>query len=389
MSNKLTRIGVDVTVLDYNREGIGQYVRQMLLNIPKAEREKFLLIGHPSLKKTNPELVEAFGVSYITKLTGRAVGLRTARNVAKALKQQECDLGLSTHSHLLPLLYPCIYLIHDISPVLYPHYFNLKPNPLRDNLFKVLFSRALKQAKHIVTISNFTKEEVCKHFNVNENRVSVISAGPGTWIDEKPDKALLTNVLAKFGLGADEYFLAISTISPRKDYETLIEGYCEFVRANPNTALKLVIAGKNGWLYEPVFQTLVQLQAAFPHLRLEEKVIFTGYVDDLTANTLARQSRALVSTSLYEGFGMPPLEALILGKEVIVTDIPIYREIYTDIAHFTPVKDPMALSLNLQVVASGTRILNTPQRRATLKKQYSWGEVAKKLLAAIASHATI
>lgn len=373
------RIAIDATVLDYNREGIGGYIRQLLANLPpQFNGNELVLMAHPSIHNTDPELVQRFTTITFAKPQGRFTGWKTVWQLRKLGRKHQIDQYLSTHSHLLPLFYASAWLIHDISPVLYPHYYAAQINHLKTFAFKQLFALAMRFSKHIFTISEFSKTEVVRQFRISQSKVSAIMAGPGTWVSEAASATLTNQTLKKFKLNPNQYLLAVGTLSPRKDYITMLRGFAEFVRINPKTKLKLVIAGKQGWVVEPIFQTWQSLTEAYNHL--EGKVVFTDYLGDAAVNVLAHNCLALVSTSVYEGFGLPPLEALLLGKEVIITDIPIYRELYKGIAHFVAPKNPESLALEIDEVGKGSR-LNDREKSQALAQKYNWQQVAKSFLA--------
>lgn len=397
MQTRPYSIGIDVTVLAYNREGIGNYVLQLLLalsslNHPSAKRYEFVLLADKSLPISFPELNESFPVITLKQRSGWASGLRTSLDLAVQAKKNKLDLLISTHSHLLPLFFqPSFWLIHDISPIVHPEYFNSSPHSGKQLVFKSLFRTAVRRSARILTISEFSRKEVLDNYHVSENRVATIGASWGNLVANTTalhNRQVNSEALGRYKLAPEKYFLSIGTLSPRKNIETMVKAFAALAEDTRFDDYKLVVAGKEGWLYEPIYKVLDALHSARPELRLKQRIIFTGYIDDHTAASLLAHCKALVSASHYEGFGLPPLEALNYDREIILSDIPVYREIYNNFAHFFPPTDVTALAAMMESVVAGSR--KFPDSKSSeleeLLHKYSWQQVAANLLNEITNY---
>jgi len=181
---------------------------------------------------------------------------------------------------------------------------------------------ACKRADVIFTISEFSKWEIMKYMNLPSEKVRVVYGGIDQdcyHINHPIDE--IEGAKARYHL-AEDYFLYLGTLEPRKNIPRLIEAYALLCQEEENVP-KMVIAGKKGWQYEPIFQLVKELE-------LEEQVIFTGYVPDEDVPLLMAGALAFVFPSLYEGFGLPPLEAMACGTPVIVSDAASLPEVVGD-----------------------------------------------------------
>lgn len=208
---------------------------------------------------------------------------------------------------------PLVVTVHDLSFVRFPQFFSSK-----QRLWHAAVGTAslIRRARTVIAVSEHTRRDIIETFGVAEDLVVV--AGPGVGPEFAPrteeEKGL---VRAKFSL-RKPFFLFLGAIEPRKNIAGLIEAY-ERVDAD----LDLVIAGGKGWLYEDVFR-----RAARSPKR--DRIRFIGYVDDADKPALYSAAAALVYPSFYEGFGMPPLEAMAAGTPVVASHVSSLGEVVGD-----------------------------------------------------------
>lgn len=203
-----------------------------------------------------------------------------------------------------------IVTIHDLAFMVNPKWFSKK----FAFAYKFLIPKVAKKAKHIITVSNSSKSEISELLSLPFNKISVVYNGI-TFINEDIQHAApLLN---------DKYFLTVSSIDPRKNLQNLIDA---FQKWNTSNTKLLVIGGKNAsFAYKDVYG-------------VNNNVKYLGYVSDKELINYYKNALCFVYPSLYEGFGLPPLEALALGTNVIVSDIPSVREVCKDFAlkYFDP-----------------------------------------------------
>lgn len=179
--------------------------------------------------------------------------------------------------------------------------------------------KSMKRADIIITDSEFSKSEIIKYFPQHEKKIRVVPCG----VDLerfKPcsDSERISAVKSSLGIEG-EYFLYVGTIEPRKNLERLITAY-NILKQRMNDVPKLILAGAKGWLYDSIFQRVNDL-------KLTDSVIFTEYVPSADMTPLISGATAFVFPSLYEGFGMPPLEAMACGVPVLTSDAASLPEV--------------------------------------------------------------
>lgn len=182
--------------------------------------------------------------------------------------------------------------------------------------------RTIKRADVILTVSEFSKKEILRAFKVEESKIRVIPCIINKELfNTNYNEQQIETAKEKYSI-LSPYFLYLGTLEPRKNIVKQIEAYALF-KKNTKNDIKLVLAGKKGWMYEDIFKKVKQLG-------LEADVIFTGYIDISDAPLLMMGSVAFLYVSLYEGFGMPPLEAMSCGVPVIVSNVASLPEVVGD-----------------------------------------------------------
>jgi glycosyltransferase involved in cell wall biosynthesis len=176
------------------------------------------------------------------------------------------------------------------------------------------------KATLIIAPSEWTKKEILEYLPVKEHKIRVVGEGARRHIIPQREDQILP-VLEKHGIRGS-YLLYVGTIEPRKNLLTLLRAYHELLRSTQHKP-QLVLAGGKGWLYDEVFQLVNELQ-------LQDQVKFTGYVADEDLPGLYSGALAFVYPSLYEGFGLPPLEAMACGTPVITTNVASLPEVVGD-----------------------------------------------------------
>jgi len=177
------------------------------------------------------------------------------------------------------------------------------------------------RADYIITISEFSKSEIVKYLGIEPSKIVVVPCGVNYSIYRKYDEVSIKESLRKYSIPKD-YILYLGTLEPRKNIPILIDAY-KLLTERTTDVPPLVIAGKKGWLYDSIFEKVKEYG-------LEESVIFTGYVDSEDAPKLMAGATIFCFPSIYEGFGMPPLESMACGTPVIVSDSASLPEVVAD-----------------------------------------------------------
>ncbi len=290
------------------------------------------------------------------------------------------DFDLLHVTYNAPPLSPCptVVTIHDISFEHYPHFFS----PRDRLILKTLVPLSARRAAHILTVSQHAKREIIDRYNLPPDKITVTYEAAGEQFRPIDDPAALQAVRSKYGIGDGPFVLALGNLQPRKNIARLVEAFAAAVRndISPGKVIpKLVIAGKAQWRESEVFQAVQQAG-------LDGRVLFPGYVEDGDLPALYSAAAVFVYPSLYEGFGLPPLEAMACGAPVISTNAASLPEVVGDAALVVEPTDVAALAQALRDVLSQPGLqADLRQRGFARAAQFSWERCAAETLAAYAA----
>jgi glycosyltransferase involved in cell wall biosynthesis len=209
---------------------------------------------------------------------------------------------------------PTVVTIHDMSLTLYPRYHP----PRRVFLNRPFVDLAARRADAIITVSQSAKRDILRIYGLSSERVHVVHEAAAPSFCPVTDGAELGRVRQKYRL-ADRYILYVGTIEPRKNLPTLIEGFAARHKAG-DLPHQLVCAGPYGWLSRDIEEHIDSLQVA-------EAIRFIGYVPFHDLPALYSLAEMFVFPSLYEGFGLPVIEAMASGAPVITGPVPALAEV--------------------------------------------------------------
>ena len=313
-------IGIDGNEANItNRVGIGQFALQMLIHIhDKDDKNTFIIyLKNPPL----PDMPQASAHWQYQVFGPKKFWTRFALPL-HLLFGRKLDIFYSP-SHYTPFLAPCptICSITDLGFLHYPTQFTSKDRYQLTHWTE----ESIRKSLHIIAISEFTKKEIIATYHIDPAKISVIY--PGVKLPQKID--------AKNPFPDFSYFLSLGTLKPSKNIPFLIDSFALFSKNHPE--FKLVVTGKKGWLYDQVFATVT-------HHRLEDKVIFLDYINEAQKWPLLKNAKALIIPSLYEGFGIPAVEAMALGTPVIASHAASLPEVVGNSAILIDPSDSAALS---------------------------------------------
>ena len=193
-----------------------------------------------------------------------------------------------------------VMTVHDLVPLLFPEWQTRR----RVLYFKYVLKHRFRFVDRFIAVSNNTRQDLIDHFQIPGRKIDVVYEG----VSEQ----------FKPGLGVSEDFiLAVSTLEPRKNFTRIIEAYVA-LRNKKKTNHRLVIVGKKGWLYEDILDVSREFR---------DDIVFTGYVSEAELIRLFQTARCFVYASMYEGFGLPILEAMACGCPVITSNTSSMPEV--------------------------------------------------------------
>jgi len=261
-----------------------------------------------------------------------------------------------------------IVTIHDLSTKIYPEQ---KPFNARW-YYNMYVSNTIRKADIIMAVSENTKKDIIKFYGINKNKIKVIYEGVMDYFRVISEKELLNSVRIKYAL-PDEFIFFVGTIEPRKNLVRLLKAFSEVIK-DANKNIFLVIAGYKGWLTKPFFRMLNELS-------ISKKVLLLGYVDEEDLPALYNLAKIFVFPSIYEGFGIPPLEAMACGTPVIASNASSIPEIVGDSAILVDPYDEKILANEIMNLLKD----NDWQKELSEKglkraKLFSWEKMAREVL---------
>jgi len=278
-------------------------------------------------------------------------------------------------AHVLPLVHPRASLVttHDLGYLYFP-----EAHPLGQRWHLDLSTRwNARAAAHLVADSEATKADLVARYGTSPEKITVAFPGRDETLAPVDDPAAIEAVKARYGI-VGGYFLYLGTLHPRKNLARLIAAFaalpCETV---------LVLAGRRGWLYEGLF-------AQVHRLGLEGRVLFPGYVREADKAVLLSGALAFVFPSLYEGFGLPVLEAQACGCPVVTSTTSSLPEVAGDAALLVDPSEPAAITAAMARVAADSALRATLVERGFANvRRFSWTACARSVLDAIERCASV
>ncbi|MFN8454747.1 MAG: glycosyltransferase family 1 protein [Anaerolineae bacterium] len=290
--------------------------------------------------------------------------------------------ALFVPAHVLPLYcpVPALVTVHDLGYRYYPE----AHRPFDRWYLEWTTRRHTRVARHIIADSQATKADLVRFYGANPERITVVYLGRDETLGRVNDPQLIATAKNKYNIEGD-YLLYLGTLQPRKNLLRLVEAFAQLINSGVQNysfaSLKLVIAGSKGWLYNDIF---ARAQA----LGLAGRVLFPGFVaaDDKAA--LLSGALAYVFPSLYEGFGLPVLEAMACGTPVLTSNSSSLPEVAGEAALLVDPHD------TAHIIQGLSQLLTQPDLRCRLVEQgyrqiqrFSWARAAEQVKE-IAEHVT-
>ncbi|MBK8904959.1 MAG: glycosyltransferase family 4 protein [Anaerolineaceae bacterium] len=293
--------------------------------------------------------------------------LWTHLRLAAELHQRPPDVFF-TPAHVIPLSYfgPSVATVHDLG---YHHF--PEAHPWRQLVYLRWSTRHNgRRARRVVADSQATKQDLIQLDGIPADKIDVIYPGVDPALQPVTDESVITAVLHKYHI-TPPYLLYLSTLQPRKNLVRLIQAY-----AASNLPHRLVLAGKPGWLAQPILETISNLQSP-----ISQKIVLTGFVDEADKAALLSGATAVLYPSLYEGFGFPVLEAQACGTAVLTATTSSLPEVAGDAALLVDPLDTAAITQGIQTLVHDEAYRHQlVQRGFENVKKFSWVETAVQLL---------
>lgn len=264
---------------------------------------------------------------------------------------------------------PRVITIYDMIPILFPKYVTSKVN----RQFVETINSIDINKDRVICISQHTKNDFCQHTGINSEHVFVTPLAASYNFFPVNELTIIKSVLKSHNIPNRPYVLSLSTLEPRKNLTLLIKCFYQIIGENPNLDLNLVLVGVSGWKNKDIFE----IASKYPHL--QSRIFFTGYIPDSDLSAIYSGAIAFVYPSLYEGFGLPPLEAMQCGVPVITSNTSSLPEVVGDAGILLDPKQPDELcQAILDVVGDSNLRSKLSQRSIKQASNFSWKKCAEQ-----------
>lgn len=367
------KIAIDARMLDFPYTGVGRYTKNLItaLRTIDTQNQYILIVGN------NPDSKIFRDKNFkIVRWRYRPFSLRSIFLLHKLLAKEKIDFFHSLFC-VVPLLAKCpvIVTIHDLMAIKYPQFFTGRrflARILGKTYFKLFMALSIRKAKATIAVSNRIKEDLVDFMPYTRDKIVVIYEGVErnfTKVEEETKIALFREM---YNL-KEKIILYLGNTRPHKNLPRLIRAFGKFV-SQPDIGCKLVIAGEKD-------KNFLVLENLANELGLSNKIVFLDHLSQEELVLLMNAADIFVFPSLYEGFGLPPLEAMACGTPVIASNIASIPEVVGDAAVLVNPEDEHAIASAMLLLLTDDSL-----RRELIKKGYqrirrfSWNDVAKKTL---------
>jgi glycosyltransferase involved in cell wall biosynthesis len=359
------RIGIDARKLhDF---GIGTYIRNLLRQLARLDRQtEFVLLCRP---EDVPWLASLGENLRPVAETSTNYSIIEQIRIPLALKREGVTLFHAPH-YVLPPLVPCrsVVTIHDCIHLMFPQYL---PNRLALGYARASIVAAARRATRVLTVSESSKRDILRFVHIKPEKIDVIYNAYDERFTVEPREEDVDRVRERFQLH-DEFVLYAGNVKPHKNLERLIEAF-HLVRRRGLDHLKLVLIGDEISRY-------AALRRAVHRHQLHKYVRFLGYLPEETLAVMYRLAGVFVFPSLYEGFGLPPLEAMASGTPVVTSNVSSLPEVAGDAAVLVDPYDPKAIADGIyQVLTDDQFRRDLRARGAARARQFSWEQSVRRV----------
>jgi len=395
------RIGIDARFYGPTGKGLGRYTQEIVDNVIKIvnadnvsssehktsvsfSREEIEIVVFLSAENFNDFITPA---SNVKKVLLRVNWYSWQEQILMpfVIKKEKVDLMHYPHFNV-PMIIPgkFVVTIHDLILTHFPTRRASTLSPLlyyfKNIAYRLVIKCAIRRASRIITVSEFTKKDLMKKFSVAAEKISVTYEGVANLTKAKEYLSLTTenefNNLYQYNIFGSDFLLYVGNAYPHKNLEFLLKSFKKMLYDYPN--LRLVLVGKEDYFYK----RLSQLAVAMNLWRINDQsspVIFAGYVPDAQLQSLYNKAKTYVFPSKYEGFGLPPLEAMSQGCPVVSSNRGSLPEILGLAAkYFNPDDEQDFINCVKEVTNNNDLRLDLISRGLTQAAKYSWESCAQE-----------
>jgi glycosyltransferase involved in cell wall biosynthesis len=361
----MMRIGIDARKLhDF---GIGTYIRNLLRYLARLDdRTEYVLLCQPADVAGMNELGANFKA---VPVNAANYSISEQWRIPMAIRREQVTLFHAPH-YVLPPLVRCrsVVTIHDVIHLMFPDYL---PNRLALTYARKSITMAARRATRVMTVSESSKRDILRFVDIPADKIDVIYNAYDERFGVEPSEEQVVRVRERYQLH-DEFILYAGNVKPHKNLERLIQAF-HLVRARGLSHLKLVLIGDDISRY-------ASLRRAVHHYQLHKYVRFLGYLHEETLAVMYRLAGLFVFPSLYEGFGLPPLEAMASGTPVVTSNVSSLPEVAGDAAVLVDPYKPEAIAGGIYQVLTNEELRRDLRQRGLARaRQFSWQDSIRRV----------
>lgn len=262
---------------------------------------------------------------------------------------------------------PRVLTVYDLIPVIAPQFVF----PADTAKFQLILNSINTKRDWVICISEYTKQKFCEYTGMSCERVFVAPLAAASHFHPVNDPERIAASRQRYLIPDGDYFLSVATFQPRKNIAHLISCFFHLLSENPTLDVNLVLVGSKGWMSDEVFT------AASSSSKFHSKIIFTGYISDEELSPIYSGAKAFIYPSLYEGFGLPPLEAMQCGIPVITSNTTSIPEVVGGAGIMVDPKDSDALCQAMLNLLNNTALCQELRQKGLERaKSFSWVKCA-------------
>ncbi|MDR3012111.1 MAG: glycosyltransferase family 4 protein [Chitinispirillales bacterium] len=362
-------IGINASALSAQKGGASFYILNIVNALAQIDSDnKYFIFTTKAVKEQFSNLPSNFKVIPCapSKTLPRLLWELTFLPLAVCKKYK--IRVLFSPNYTAPLFHPglrSVVTIHDLSFFPMAEYY-----PRSRRIFKQIIRLSVKFSDRVISVSHFTKDDILKYIGPYEKKISVIHEAADVKFLDEPAIEEIAAVKKKYKINR-EYVLFIGFLEPRKNLERLL---CAYSMIKDGIEHDLVVVGGQGWWYEQTYRKVQELG-------ISDRVIFTGYVEDCELPLFYRGASLFAFPSLYEGFGIAPLESVYSGTPVLASNNSALPEVLGDAAAYVdPYNTEEIASTMRRLLISEDALSELKKNCGTVRAKYCWQKAARETL---------
>jgi glycosyltransferase involved in cell wall biosynthesis len=366
---RILRIALDGDTLGRKRTGDESYLASLMLGLGSADARNEYVVFTRDPEREARRFAVLDGDRWRFRRVGpNSVWLRHPLGLPRALRRERPDVFHAQYFLPPRCRCRCVLTVHDISFAVRPEYFTL-----RDRVFLgALVPSALRRAARVITDTEYTRADLLSRYRLDPARISVIPLAADARHQPLDRERCRAEIRRRHGFDTP-FILFVGTFQPRKNLSTLVRAY-GMLRERAALPHKLLVVGKPKYMYEAIHQ-------AIRDTRCEPHVVFAGFVDDADLPTYYNAADVFAFPSLYEGFGLPVVEAMQCGTPVVCSSASCLPEVAADGALLVDPHQPEAFREALERVLTDAAFAeNLRERGLRRAAQFSWERTARETL---------